>query len=238
MADALRIPRFGAPGSLLRAGAGVVLTASTLALVAWGLRGGAADGGPGEALLELAPWLLFALLYWLAVRRSPEDPWLPLGPPGILLRPRLARRRTAGALLALPVVALVALSGRLGGIGPGLVAVALALSWFALLHELRRSLWLTERGVLAISPWTGKVQGVLWEEMLAVVEERRWTGATLAVVGPEWVIRLLERGEGAGDFAAMCLQKLAPESLAQPGLLARLEALALDRQRYVPVATA
>jgi len=233
-----RTARFGAPGALLRAGAGGVLAASTAALVAWGSVGGGEPGSRLEVLLDLAPWFVFALLYWLAVRSAPETAWLPLGPPGILLRPRLGRRCGAGALLALPVLALVAMQGRLGGIGPGLVALALALSWFALLHELRRSLWLTEKGVLAISPWTGRLQGVHWDEVQAVVEERRWTGATLAVVGPEWVMRLPERAEGAGDLAAMCLQKLPIDVLAQPGLLPRLEGLALDRRHFVPAATA
>jgi len=238
MANAPRLSRFGAPGSLLRAGAGSLLVASTVMLVMLGALGGSEPGVPREALLDLAPWGFFGLLLWLAVRGAPKTAWLPLGPPGILLRPARGRRRALGAFLSLPLLALVAMQGRIGGAGPGLAALTLALSWFALLHELRRTFWLTEKGVLAISPWTGRVQGVRWDEVRAVVEERRWTGATLAVVGTEWVMRLPERGEGAGDLAAMCLQRLPFEVLAQPGLQLRLEGLALARRHFGPVATA
>jgi len=223
------IPRWTEPGRQLRLVAGITLAGGTLGLLLADLfeNGWPTAAAAAEVLRDDAGWIAFWGLF-LALTRG-DRPAVYRARRGIPLQARGgARTLVAAVLVILPLVVLFSLGGRIGGPGIGLVAALAALSWFVIVRELSRALWLTAEGIEAVSPWTGKVHRVCWEDFAAIVEERRWGGRCLTVVGRRrTVLRVPEGSEGVGDFAAMCLAWLPPTVVdAAPGGRRRLERLA------------
>jgi len=223
------IPRWSEPGSRLRLAATVILAGGTLGLLLEDLfeNGWPTAATAAEVLRENAGWIAFWALFVVLTRA--DRPTVYRARRGIPLQARSgARTLLAAILVILPLVVLFALGGRIGGPGIGLVAALAALSWFVVVRELSRTLWLTADGIEAVSPWTGRVQRVRWDDFAAIVEERGWSGRCLTVVGRRrTVLRVPERSDGAGDFAAMCLAWLPPKVVdAAPGGRRHLERLA------------
>jgi hypothetical protein len=152
----------------------------------------------------------------------------------VLLQPRRGAGTLAeAALVLLPMLVLFGLAGGATGPTAFVLAAILVAAWYVLSRELSRAVWLTAEGIEVVSPWTRQSHLVRWSDFEAVVEERRWHSDCLAVVGPRrTVLRIAERSEGVGDFAAMCLAWLPHQVLeAQPDGLRRLERLAVGAPR-------
>lgn len=180
-----------------------------------------------EVLRDDAGWIAFWGLFLLLTRG--DRPTVYRARRGIPLHARSGARTLAAAFLViLPLVVLFSLGGRIGGPAIGLLAALAAVAWFVVVRELSRTLWLTAEGIEAVSPWTGRVHRVCWDDFAAIVEERRWGGRCLTVVGRRrTVLRVPEGSDGVGDFAAMCLAWLPPKVVdAAPGGRRRLERLA------------